>query len=117
MRALELLEPADLSRRGDMDRRSALPSQTPLTHGLPPPRQHERVNVERRGDRLHLHATLSTQAHSGELELRTVFLNLLRTGSWHRHLPLVRWKCLQNRGRFPRQLQALVRPLPVRLSM
>src|SRR6266571_8849860 len=117
MRALELLQPADLAWRGHVDRGPALPPQPPLTHGLPPPREHERVNVERGGDRLDLHPPLPTQPHRGELELRTVFLNLLRTGSWHRHLPLVRWKCLQNRGRFPRQLQALVRPLPVRLSM
>src|SRR5207247_11413243 len=95
MRTLELLQPADLAWRRHVDRGPALPPQPPLAHRLPPPREHERVNVERGGDRLHLHPALSTQPHGGELELRTVFLNLLRTRSWPRHLPLVRWKCLQ----------------------
>src|SRR6266853_4068336 len=84
MGALEGLEPADLSRRGQLHR-PPLPAEDPVAHCLPPPRQHERVNVERRGHRLHLHPALPAEAHRGELELRTVFLDLLRTGAWHRH--------------------------------
>src|SRR5213595_909413 len=101
MRTLELLQPADLAWRRHVDRRPALPPQPPLAHRLPPPREHERVNVERGGDRLHLHPALSTQPHGGELELRTVFLNLLRTRSWHRHLRWLGGSVYKSEGGFP----------------
>src|SRR5437588_887838 len=100
MCTLELLQPADLAWRCYMDRGPALSPQLPLAHRLPPPREHERVNVERGGHRLDLHPTLPTQPDGGGLELHTVFLNLLRTRSWHRHLPQGRWKCRKWCGRF-----------------
>src|SRR5256885_1324559 len=93
MCALELLQPTDLARRRHVDRRPMLPPQLPLAHLLPPPREHERVNVEGRGNRLHLYPALPTQPHGGELELRTVFLNLLRTRPGHSTLPSVRGRC------------------------
>jgi len=57
--------------------------------------KHERMNVERGGDRLHLHPTLPAEAHRSQLKLGTVFLDLLRTGARHKTPPVVRWKCLQ----------------------
>src|SRR3989442_13528855 len=71
MRALERLEPTDPPRRGHLPR-PPLPAEDPGAHFLPPPRQHERMNVERGGHRLHLHTTLPTEAHRGQLELGAV---------------------------------------------
>src|SRR6266581_2250838 len=108
MCTLELLQPADLAWRRHVDRGSALPPQPPLAHRLPPPREHERVNVERGGNRLDLHPTLPTQPHGGELELRTVFLNLLRTCAWHRHLPLLGGSVYKSEGGFPVSFRRLL---------
>src|SRR5881296_4160579 len=95
MGALERLEATDLACWGHLHGRCPAPAQHSVAHGLPPPRQHERMNVEGRGHRLHLHPPLTTQPHRSELELRTVFLNLLRTGPRHRHPRLVRSKKVQ----------------------
>src|SRR2546422_11438278 len=95
MGALERLESADLSRWWQLYCRRPPSAQHSVAHLLPPPRQHERMNVECRGDRLHLHPPLTTQPHRREFELRTVFLNSLRTGTRHIHLRLVKSKCLQ----------------------
>src|SRR5438034_10468592 len=95
MVATERLESADLPRRRQAYHGHALPTQQAVPRLLPPPRQHERMNVERGGDRLHLHPTLPAEAHRSQLKLGTVFLDLLRTGARHKTPPVVRWKCLQ----------------------
>jgi len=41
------------------------------------------MNLERGGDRLHLHLRLLTQANRGELKLVAIPVNLPWTGSWH----------------------------------
>src|SRR5256885_10183726 len=73
MRPLKRLESADLARRWHLHRHP-LPAEHPVARGLPPPRQHEWMNIECRGHRLHLHPSLTTQPHRREFELRTVFL-------------------------------------------
>src|SRR2546426_3682182 len=100
MRALERLEPTDLPRRGHLHR-PPLPPEDPGAHFLPPPRQHERMNVERGGHRLHLHTTLPTEAHRGQLELGAVFLDFLRPCARHRHLPLLGGSVYKSEGGFP----------------
>src|SRR5437867_4393809 len=99
MRALERLEPADLPRRGQVHRHP-LPAEDPVAHFLPPSRLHERMNVERGRHRLHLHPALPAEAHRGQLELRTVLLDLLRTGARHRHLPLLGGSVYKSEGGF-----------------
>src|SRR6266568_1370382 len=107
MGALERLEPSDLPWRGHLHRHP-LPAQDPIAHGLPPPRQHERMNVERCGHRLHLHPALPAEAHRGQLELRTVFLDLLRTCAWHRHLPLLGGSVYEIEGASPVSFKRLL---------
>src|SRR5439155_1439781 len=63
MGALERLEPSDPPRRRQPHHGHALPAQHAVPRLLPPPRQHERMNVERGGDRLHPHPTLPAEAH------------------------------------------------------
>src|SRR5437867_9668230 len=107
MRALKRLKPADLPWRGQLHGHS-LPAEDPVTHFLPPPRQHERMNVERGGHRLHLHPALPAEAHRGQLELRTVFLDLLRTGTRHRHLLLLGGSVYKSKGGFPASFKRLL---------
>src|SRR2546430_7322074 len=66
MGALERLEATDLACWGHLHGRCPAPAQHSVAHGLPPPRQHERMNVEGRGHRLHLHPPLTTQPRSEE---------------------------------------------------
>src|SRR5262245_23735440 len=91
------------------DRLTCLRPQTPFPELLPPPRQHERVDVERVGDRLHLDPWPMTQLHRRALELDPVLLRLLRARSAHLTPPLVRWKCLLYRGKIRVQLRPVVR--------
>src|SRR6266571_1596715 len=107
MRALERLEPTDLPRRGHLHR-PPLPAEDPGAHFLPPPRQHERMNVERGGHRLHLHTTLPTEAHRGQLELGAVFLDFLRPCARHRHLPLLGGSVYKSEGGFPASFERLL---------
>src|SRR5439155_9231081 len=107
MRALERLEPTDLPRRGHLHR-PPLPAEDPGAHFLPPPRQHERMNVERGGHRLHLHTTLPTEAHRGQLELGAVFLDFLRPCARHRHLPLLGGSVYKSEGGFPVSFKRLL---------
>src|SRR6266705_1031329 len=107
MRALERLEPTDLPRRGHLHR-PPLPAEDPGAHFLPPPRQHERMNVERGGHRLHLHTTLPTEAHRGQLELGAVFLDFLRPCARHRHLPLLGGSVYKSEGGFPVSFKPLL---------
>src|SRR6266705_2260362 len=107
MRALERLKPPDLPRRGELHGHS-LPAEAPVAHFLPPPRQHARMHVERGGHRLHLHPVSPAEAHRGQFELRTVFLDLLRTGTRHRHLPLLGGSVYKSEGGFPASFKRLL---------
>jgi len=55
---------------------------------LPPPRQHERVDLQGVGHGLHFDAWQLTELHRLELELQTVPPDFRSTGSRHGHLPL-----------------------------
>src|SRR5688572_18343157 len=82
--ALERLELLDLARPPRFDRAALWPAlEDAITHFLAPPRQHEGVDVEGVGDRLHLHPGHAAKLHRRELELHTVTVDLLRTGSAH----------------------------------
>ena len=63
-------------------------AQLAVAHLLAPPRQHERVNVQRRRHRLHLEPRLLAQPHRGQLELEAVLPDLPQPWARHRH-PLV----------------------------
>src|SRR5881392_3787468 len=108
MRALERLEATDLACGWHLHGRCPAPAQHSVAHGLPPPRQHERMNVEGRGHRLHLHPPLTTQPHGGELELRTVFLNLLRTGRGIDTPGLLGRSVYKSEGGFPDSFKRLL---------
>ena len=66
------------------------------------------MNVERGGYRLHLHPALPAEAHRGQLELRTVFLDPLRTGARHRHLPLLGGSVYKSEGGSPVSFKRLL---------
>lgn len=51
----------------------------PVARFLPPARQHDRMNVERLGDRLNLDVGHATEFHRRQLELYAVAMHLLRT--------------------------------------
>src|SRR5439155_1035287 len=74
----------------------------------PPPDDGHIRNVEGRGHRLHLHPPLTTQPHGGELELRTVFLNLLQTGPRHRTPGLLGRSVYKSEGGFPASFKRML---------
>src|SRR3990172_7887177 len=63
--------------------RAPAPPQPPVTHLLPPLRQHERVDVQRRRHRLHLEPRLLAQPYCRHLELPAVGSDLPRPCSRH----------------------------------
>jgi hypothetical protein len=77
---LELRNLSDWSTRRSLLRPS---SQAAFLRVLSPLREHERMNLERRRDGLHLNPRLLTQANSGELKLVTVPMNFSWAGPWH----------------------------------
>ena len=80
---LEHLELDDLARRpGGCGLRQA-PAQSAVADVLPPLRQHERLNVERGGDSLHLQVRLVTQPHRRELEVPAVLGDPTGSGPGH----------------------------------
>src|SRR5205814_8704765 len=88
--ALERLQPLDLPRAPpfhDTPPRSAL--EDPVPRFFPPARQHEGVDIQRVGDRLHLHARHATELHRGQLELDAIAVNLLGARSTHSTPPSV----------------------------
>src|SRR4249919_3588324 len=87
MRALQGLQSPNLAlepsfRCPFLRRRRA--REPPFAEFLPPPRQHERVNIQRFSDRLDLNPRSPTQEHRGALERHPVLTRLLRAGSGHR---------------------------------
>ena len=109
MLPLERLEPLQLPPRRGAHRPGPRPAQPPFPRFLAPPRQHEGVNVQGGRHRLYRNPRLATETYGRAFELEAVPLDLLNAGSSHGHLPLVRGKCLPNRGRIHGQLHALVR--------
>jgi hypothetical protein len=77
---LELRNLSDWSTRRSLLRPS---SQAAFLRVLSPLREHERMNLERRRDGLHLNPRLLTQAHRSELKLVAVASNFPWPGSWH----------------------------------
>ncbi len=76
------------SRAGPADGAfGARPRSRPVPHVLPPLRQHERMNRQRGGDRLHLDPRLLTQSHGRELELLAVPAHRTRSRSRHPDTP------------------------------
>jgi len=72
-----------LSERGTEDlEQDAVPSF------LPPPRQHERMDLEHLGNGLHLDAFQLAESHRLELELQTVSTDFRGTSSGRRTPPL-----------------------------
>ena len=83
------------------------PRKYAVARFLPPPRQHERVNLQRVGHRLHLDARQLTELHSLEFELQAVLTDFHRTQRRGIQTPpSVRRKCLLYRGKIWRRLQA-----------
>src|SRR5436189_2579120 len=99
MGALERLEATDLACWGHLHGRCPAPAQHSVAHGLPPPRQHERMNVEGRGHRLHLHPPLRLNRTATNLDLRPEFLNFLRPAPRLDTPRLVGPRCYQKEGR------------------
>src|SRR5881396_2353488 len=89
MGALERLEPSDLPRRRQPHHGHALPAQHAVPRLLPPPRQPERMNVERGGDRLHPHPTLPAEAHAASLNSALYSWTFFGPARGTRHLPLL----------------------------
>src|SRR5215468_1801409 len=76
---LEGLQAFDLTGTSpvhDAPRGSTL--EDPVPSFLPPPRQHDGMDVQGVGHRLHLHPRHAAQLHGRHLELDTVAMNLLR---------------------------------------
>lgn len=69
---LERLELRDLTRWTGRQRFRSSPAESAVPQILSPLRQHERVDLQRSGDRLHLHPWLLTQANGRELKLVAV---------------------------------------------
>ena len=72
LKRLQLFDLPDGSRRRCW---STAPPQDSVARILPPLRQHERVDLERRGNGLHLHPRLLTEPDRGQLELVGVATN------------------------------------------
>src|SRR5574341_1737457 len=75
--ALERLQPLDLASRTRVDPPRS-PPQHPLARLFPPPREHERMDIQSVGHRLHLHPGHTAELHRRQLEVHTVAVNLLR---------------------------------------
>src|SRR6187455_3235190 len=85
VRSLQRLKPFHVTRRRHFHclRPRYAPPQHAVSGFLPPPRQHERMNLEGVCDRLDLHALQLTEFHCLELELQAVPMNLLWSGTGH----------------------------------
>ncbi len=81
--ALHGLESGDLARRAGGRGFAEPPAEGALPHVLPPFREHERVDLERGGDALHLEPGLMTEANGRQLELGAIAPNLSWTGTSH----------------------------------
>ncbi len=70
---LKRLEPLDLPGPPPFhDASSCSALEDPVPHFLPPPGQHEGVDVQRVGDRLHLHTRHAAELHRRQLELGAI---------------------------------------------
>src|SRR5919197_2305860 len=110
---LEDLQPLDLARRPrrTVDSLHSAP-EVPVTGLLPPAREHEGMDVQGIGDRLHLHPRHAAQLHGHQLELNNVVVHLPRTErSAHQTPPSVSQKCLLYRGRFSGACTAMLAAL------
>ena len=86
MRPVQYLEPLHVARRRSLERRRHhhAPAEHPVARFFPPPRQHERMNLEGVRHGLHLDALQLTQFHGLALELQAVLSNLHGTDTtWH----------------------------------
>jgi hypothetical protein len=73
VRSLERLELRDLTRWTGRQRFRSSPAESAVPQILSPLRQHERVDLQRSGDPLHLHPGVLTQANGRELKLVAYF--------------------------------------------
>ena len=69
---LERLQLFDLPHRSGGRRRVSPSAEDPVARILPPLGQHEGMDLQRIGDRLHLHPGLPTQSDRRQLELVAV---------------------------------------------
>src|SRR5258705_929796 len=80
---LEHLELRNLPSRTRRRRFRGSSSQPTLLRILPPLREHERMDLKRGSDGLHLNPGLVTQANGGELKLVGVASDFPGPSSWH----------------------------------
>src|SRR5574341_143675 len=101
---LERLQPLDLPAAppfNDPPPGSAL--EDPVPRFFSPARQHEGMDIQGIGYRLHLHPRHPAELHRRQLEVHAVAMNLLRADRpTHSTPPSVSRKCLLYRGRFSR---------------
>lgn len=82
MGSLQSLQTLHLSQRGDLEGTPFAPQHS-IAYLLAPLRQHERMNIQRRCDRLHLNPRLLAQPHRRQFERETLLADLPWPGACH----------------------------------